>query len=374
MKPKHKETIVMKVAHMGKAALHRNCGKGCLALVFCLFSLWVPTQAQEVASNPAGFFRITLLGNSDTIVSLPYLRPAAASGLVASVSGNVLTVSGSTSWTASQFVYQPGVQANTYFMTVLSGAKEGFYYPIVQSTSDALTLNLADDTLDGMLPGDRIAVHPYWTLGTIFPKGRAVHASSSQLIRKTEILIPNYQGTGINLSAIKTYYFLNDDSGGTWRQFAHSGIKDDDVILPDVMFIVRHNIDTDTTLTVQGDVASSKWAIPLSTLLAGKQDNIVALPRPIDVSLNNSGLIESGAFASSPSRLVRTDELLVFNNTLKQKNKSAAATYYYCNGMWQRFPLTDDVGDEKPFKAGTGIIIRKASGPTIQLWINEPGY
>ena len=112
----------------------------------------------------------------------------------------------------------------------------------------------------------------------------------------------------------------------------------------------------------------------LATLVSGKQDNMIALPRPTDVSLDESGLIESGAFQPSSSRFIRTDELFIFDNAVRMKNKSASATYYYYNNMWQRYPLTTDVGNETPFQAGNAAVIRKASAATSPLWVNAPNY
>ena len=42
----------------------------------------------------------------------------------------------------------------------------------------------------------------------------------------------------------------------------------------------------------------------------------------------------TGAFRQSPDALNRIDELLVFDNALVGKNKSAAGDYYFRNGAW----------------------------------------
>lgn len=334
-------------------------------------SLYCVQAQTEVSSNPSGFYRIELLGNSDTIVSLPYLRPEAACGLVVSYTDNVVVVTGSPSWTENQWIYAAGVQTNSYFMLICSGTREGAYYPITANGADSLTLNLSGDTLNDLSAGDRVAIIPYWTLGSIFPNGQAAHASPSKYIRRTEIYIPNYNGTGVNLGSQKMYYF----SGGNWLLYLTTPvIGNDDPLLPDAYFVVRHNVATNTTLTLLGSVACSNWRIPLNTLASGKQDNVVALPRPASVSLLDSGLVSSGAFRASTSAYNRTDELYVYDNTVVAKNKSASALYYYYIDHWRRYNYTTNANDALVFTPGSGVVIRKGAFTENPIWLNEPGY
>jgi uncharacterized protein (TIGR02597 family) len=330
-------------------------------------SVWA---ADPVVSTPAGFHRIDLLGNSDTRVSFPFTRPEAAAGRVESISDNVVTLKGSPGWTANQFAYAGDPQPNAYYLQIRSGTKEGFYYPITGNGAGTLTLSLGGDTLTGLNAGDRVAVIPYWTLATVFPGGQGVHESLSEFVRKTEVFIPNLTGIGVNLSPTKTYYFLE----GHWYLYPLTDVKDDDVLLPDAYFIVRHNVGITTTLTIRGGVAMTKWVMPLRVNTNKKQDNVVALPRPSTVTLNSSGLIESGAFRPSGNEFVRIDELFVFDNNKTGKNKSASATYYYLIDHWARYPDTTDAGNDPVFAPGTGVIIRKGTGVGNPIWINQPPY
>ena len=340
-----------------------------LGIVSLVLSVQVLAQG-AVASAPSGFYRIQLLGDSDTFVSLPFLRPAEGWGLVGSVADNVVTIGGSPGWTADHFV-RAGVQTNTYFMLVCSGSLEGHYWGITDNAANTLSLDLNEGTLAGLAAGDRIEVIPYWTLGTVFPGGQSVHESPNDFTRRTEILIPNYGGVGINLSTANTYYFIS----GHWMLYPPSVAKDDEPLLPDGYFIVRHNVSTPTELTVRGSVAMTKWTIPLVVQPSTKQDNMLAIIRPNATSLNESGLIASGAFAGSPNDFARTDELLMFDNTTPGKNKSASDTYYYLSdpGAWRRYGSAADVGAEKIFTPGAGFIIRKNAGSTGVKWTN-PGY
>ena len=326
----------------------------------------------EIASDPAGFCKLTFLGNSDTIISMPFSRPTAASVTVSSISNNVVEVRGTPNWTADQFVYAAGIQSNTHYLRFESGAKEGRYYSITANGTNTLVLDLGGDSLAGVAYNDRLVVVPYWTLASIFRNGNGIHASSSPEDRRTEVLTPDFDGDGINLNAVKTYYFEN----GFWKQVGMgSANKNDDPFLPNCYLIVRHNIATNTTLNAMGAVIVSKIGLPLKTLTTVKQDNFVGLARPVPISLRDSELISSGAFSSSATPGGRTDELLTFDNTATNHNKSAFATYYHWNGAWRRVGSGATVMDDNQiFIPGTGVIIRKGTNSVSPLWVNPVTY
>jgi uncharacterized protein (TIGR02597 family) len=319
-----------------------------------------------VSSEYSGYCRLTLLGNSDTFLSIPFTRPPGEFGAVENVTGNLVQVHGSPNWSVDQWVYNAPSQTNTYYLLIRSGALEGDYFTITSNSSDTLTLDLQGTSIGGLSAGDAVAIVPFWTLGTISPGGQGIHESLSPGIRATEILFPNIQGTGINLSAGATYYFY----AGSWRRVGQSlTIKNDDVILPDMYVIARHNIAGDTTLTTQGIMLAGKSHIPLRRQTDAKEDNSIGLVRPMPVTLDNSGLFESGAFRSSPFPGSRTDELLVFNNGAIGKNKSAVATYYYYNGAWRKVGAGGaNVGTDVAFTPGGGVILRSGAANSAATW------
>jgi uncharacterized protein (TIGR02597 family) len=325
-----------------------------------------------VASDPAGFQKLTFLGNSDTIASMPFTRPAAASGTVSSASGNLVTALGAPGWATNQFVYAAGTQSNTYCLWFDSGTNEGRFFQITTNTTNTLTLDLSGDSLDGVATNDLFSIVPYWTLATIFPNGSGIFASPAPGDRFTEVLMPNFSGNGYNLSPSKTYYVW----GGSWKQVGQGGaVKNDDIFPPCTYLIVRHNVPTNSTLTSRGAVVVSKLAIALRVLSTNRQDNFVALSRPTPYSLDDSELVSSGAFRSSPLPGDRTDELLVFDNAATNKNKSPASTYYYWSDAWRRVGSGGTVMDtNQAFLPGTGVIIRKGTNNTQAVWTNSANY
>ena len=341
----------------------------------------------ETASTPAGFYRLDCLGNSDTIISIPFSRPETGFAHVQSIAGSTVTVKGTPGWSENQFVYAFGSQSNTYYLRLLAGAKEGSYYPIVANGTNSLTVSLGGDDLSSVTNDTRLLVVPYWTLGSAFPGGRGIIPSTSALLQKTKILIPNFSGAGINLSPAATYYYLGsancwcrvNDSQGTYG----TSNMNDVVLIPDLYFILRHPVTTNTVFTARGSVPMSKLSTPILTQPASKQDNFVALTRPVTHTLNESGLVQSGAFLSSTSQLIQNgDQLLVFDNGRIAQNKSPAATYYYLSSLsrWCRVNDsqgtygTTDMGNEPVFVPGTGVIIRKKLGSVSTNWVNSPNY
>jgi uncharacterized protein (TIGR02597 family) len=328
-------------------------------------------------SDPVGFVQLSLPGNSDSYVSIPFLRPNAGFALVASVAGNVITATQqySNPWPVNQFLYSAGTQSNTYYVRFVSGAAEGRTCTITANDTNSLTINATSDALAAIKPGDPLVIEPYWTLNSIFPNGAGVNVSPSQGSRNTEILIPDFTTSGINLSSTKSYYF----NSGVWKQFGLGSVDHgDDIVQLNAPFIIRHNVATNTTLVALGVVPMARWNAPLRIpdgTAGDKQDNYLALVRPAAVSLDDSGLVASGAFAASPLPGARTDELLTFDNSAVAKNKSSSAIYFYWSNAWRRVGSGSAAfGSALVFTPATGVIIRKGTNVLSPIWTNAPTY
>ncbi len=359
--------------------LHPSLFRTFLAAAACAVAGLSAARAATESTAPVGYQTISLLDNSDTYVSVPFHRPAVYHGQVASISGNVITVSGTPGWTSSQFVYAAGTQPNTYYVLVRNGAKEGNYYTVTANGSNTLMLDPAGDNLATIGTQTTIAVIPYWTIATLFPPSDAGTSFTPSTLASinTSILIPNIHGVGINLASSATYFYFNN----AWRKIGLSFAidKGDDILLPDTYFIVRNTNAAQTgTFTTYGRVLTGKAAMVLTTRPDRAQDNPVALARPVPVTLAESNLIGSGAFAVTTNWVMPTDLLLVFDNTTRVINKSATGTYYYFNNGWRKIghPPTADFSNDAVFSANYGVIIRKAATGTgsSATWANAPTY
>ncbi len=336
-------------------------------------------RAQSVTTEPVGFMTDSLLGNSDTFVSLPLIRPAAFVGGIQSAAGTTITVSGNP-WTAGQFVYAAGTQTNHYYALIgpasTSNPKEGHTYPITSNGTNTLTVQLGQDNLTGIPANAQVSIIPNWTLATVFPSGDqnvSFTATTDSTQYKTQVRVPDVSQPGINLP-YSTYFFSNNVNGSGqvgWRLVGDNTTnRGDDPLLPDSHIVVRNQNGAPTLSLVNlGGVVLKKFSTPLTTSTAGQQDNPVGLLRPLDVPLNATGLnLADGSFRAG-------DQLLLFNNAQVGINKSPSAIYVQtaaANGPWRLFG--DNVNDRGSdiIPAGTGFIIRKATGNgQPDFWTNS---
>lgn len=314
--------------------------------------------AETASSEPVGAFVSTAAANTDTRISATLARPPAARGAVASVAGNVISVSGSPAWTANTFV-----ATNTHYVRFLTGALRGQFLIVTANGSASLTVDSAGLTLTTLAVGDTFEVTPFWTLGTLFPPslaGTAFTATSSAFLPQTQLLFFDGNGTGINRAANAIYFFFN----GAWRK-SGANIQlsyDHTLIYPDSFFIQR-NKSAGTTLSYVGRVQPGA----LGTILEGattQNDNFMSIAFPVDITLANSGLATSG-FQVTTSTFQVKDQLLWFDPAGTGINRAADAIYFYFNGAWRKSgqPVTSDFGSTV-LKAGTGFIVRKAANGT----------
>lgn len=354
-------------------------------LAFALLASAVVAHATSTPSDPVGAFRMRLRAGSDTLVSLPLQRAALVECPISQVAFNQITPVG----------YFASIPAGGAYLLVMSGALEGAVLPVTSTVSthtlvvDAGTYNLSSlktEVANGSGQGDLVALIPYWTLDTVFPAGAGVQASSNRALLNTQVLAYDDTAIGTNLSAAAVYfYFAGDGSyAAGWYRFGDmSATAGGTRIPPHRYFVVRNPAGAETEILLTGAVRMAGYSIPLATLQAGRdQDNFVALPVPLPVTLAGSGLQESGAFAVSTNRALPQDQLLVFDNTVVGQNKSASAVYFYFAGNtsfaagWYRFGDMTQTAGNFTLKPGNGYIIRKhATTPAeIRTWVGVPGY
>jgi hypothetical protein len=111
------------------------------SLVALLFGAANFASAQvTVTTDPVGFTTTTLLGSSDTFVSIPFTRPPEFTGAIASASGSTITLVGNP-LSQSQFLYG-GAQHNHYYALIGpisgTGTKEGHTYLVTDNGSGTL--------------------------------------------------------------------------------------------------------------------------------------------------------------------------------------------------------------------------------------------
>jgi uncharacterized protein (TIGR02597 family) len=115
----------------------------------------------------------------------------------------------------------------------------------------------------------------------------------------------------------------------------------------------------------------------LEVRAAGRQDNAVALVRPIPVKLSDLGLGAAFEESADNTGLNRADELLVYDNLQAAVNKAPSKVYFRAAGEWRlddgsTYPPADD----HEVLPSTGLVVRKAAGASDDTlrWLNTPTY
>lgn len=363
--------------------MHTPLARHLLPALFAAGFLVSAAFAQTtVTTDPVGFVTVTCLGNSDTFVSTPLHQAAVFQGAVDSVTGgNVLNIANA-AFTADAY-------NGTHYVLVASGSKSGMWYAVSDTAANALTVDNAGDDISTALVGATVKVVPFWTLDTVMPNGQGVNQSTGFSGSTTsQVLIPNVTSAGINLATSAIYYYYSGAASGGegWRKQGSPWTQkfDSQILLPDSFFIIRHNVAGNTEITNSGSVQMTQIATVIGTIAPNTaQDNAIAFNAATPMSLSNSNLYQSGAFLGN-SAFTPKDSLIVFDNTVVGKNKSASAIYYYYTGAasggagWRKVgdPWTTKHDSTAVFQPGNGYMIRKAAAvtPASTTWIATPPY
>lgn len=343
------------------------------------------TQAQSVATNPVGYTTVTCLPNSDTIVSVPFLDTT--DSISPTVSGTVsatgtspdntasFTMGGITGLTTNQY-------QNLYYVRFTAGTLDGNVYQIASNTDTTVTINLNGDSATDIADGDAFTIYKFWTLGSLFPQETQTTIVESlgtlAFQQRSTVMLPDTSSEGVNLAPSSIFFLTSTGWKSTTAGFPAS---DDQILWPDTYFVIRHpaTVTESTNYVPTGTVdTQNKFIIPLATSTTGKQDNFVAITRPVDVKLSELNLFESGAFTASLGTLSfqRRDELMIYSNTSTGLNKAPTAIYFHDGTNWRLsdtgFPLANDA----VIKTTEGFIIRKyqTNDGATSFWSNTPSY
>ena len=356
-------------------------------------------SAEHSMLAPLGFNKIVCLTNSDTIVGVPFrmqgsMRNQLASAPIADPGDPDLF-----EIPLQSLNLTPGA-LDRHYLKFEGGAREGRWYDITANSATSVTIDLNGDTLDGVTQGDPVILTEYWTLDTLFPpdqattswtehpanpgewiqNGHAIVASAGTRAfeRRTEVLLPNIDGEGINRSSTG-FYFIHQ---AQWKKVNEQGTEFGSTILPpDSIFTIRNpsSVSHGTVFRISGSVDLSNFTIPLHTSTNSQRDAFIGLPRPVDVTLKELNLWESGAFIQSigTRAFQRRDELLVYDNAQSSLPKSVVAFYFHDGTNWLAVNDDDKLNrDDDVIPAGSGFIIRKyqtGTGETV-FWNNQPSY
>jgi len=354
-------------------------------------------SAETSTTHPIGFNKIVCLTNSDTIVGVPFRQQGSMADWIAGAPGEVTGEPDLAEISLQTLSLEPG-SLGKHYLKFDGGARDGRWYDITSNSATSITVNLNGDDLAGVGDGDRVIIAQYWTLDTLFPpdqattgwvensetgefiqNGHAIMASlgtrASQ--RRTLVLLPDIEGDGINRSA-NGFYYIHDNQ---WKIVGGGTTNLGETILyPDSILTIQNpdTVDHPTVYRSSGEVLIGEFTIPLLTQTVESRDTFIGLPRPVDLTLSELHLWESGAFVQSSGTRAsgRRDEVLVFDNSQTSINKSVVVSYYHNGTNWVAVGDSATNRDNDVIPAGAGFIVRKYPTDTGQtaFWNNVPSY
>jgi uncharacterized protein (TIGR02597 family) len=332
-----------------------------------LFTAGMAGNAQTSTINVVGYVKQTFAAGSDTIFVPQLLRPVEFSGTVSSVSVsgvNATLVCSSATFTPNSFQYVATTQPKTYYVSVTSGNLTGTGFLVDSNGTAEITV-----ALDGLSVTSAditgIEVRPLWTLNTLFPAADAnvsytPSTGTTGGTRRTQILLPDFTGTGINRAPTRTFFYnssLND-----WVLTTNIGTKAGDTpIVPGQYLIHRNTGGTPANLNsnLVGSVFTKPGAIYLATMTTSANDNLVALARPTDYLLSEIGFNDANFVQSSGTTGgTRRDTVIVYATTGSGINRAPLKTYFKTSGTW-RDTTAATIPVDPIIPAGSAVIIRK---------------
>jgi uncharacterized protein (TIGR02597 family) len=352
-----------------------------LALLAAASGAFAQTSA---STTPVGYLTLAAPATADTNFSIPLQTASVWAGVSTGVSGDVISVAAST-FTASQYVYVSGTQPNTYLLQPTSGALQGRQLKVTANGTGSVTVDPGgsnDVQTQGFVSGDTFVIRPYWTLKTLFPGGAGLGSTSDITNPTTVLFVTDNSTTNVNRSTSASYSY--DDGSDTglagWYDINSYTLSDDVVLDPSTVFTAHNSLGTALSLVVSGSVPATQVATLVVTDTQ-PNDNNIQLSFPVDTSLAQSHLFESGAVTATSDITNPLDVVMVFDPTAASYNPSSSATYAYDDGTDTGLAGWYDVNSYSlstgnVLKAGSIIIIRKGAGGSLTAtpWIAPLPY
>lgn len=340
------------------------------SLLAAAFACGMAQGAATAYTTPVGYVTLEVPASGDTNIGQPLQRPSTFAAAASSVVADTVGISTS-ALTVNQFVYSPPGQPNSYYLRITSGALAGRTFEVLSNTVNSITVDTDLQAL-GFASSNTFSITPYWTLGTLFPAGAGVGASTDELEPVAFVSFVDYSAVGANKSAAATYFYYQGAAlnGDGWynNDNTAAGKQDNLTLEPFQIAIVRNLEATAKEVVVTGTVPSTGT----ESLVFGKtsvNDSYFAIQMPIDVTLGQSGLIASGAVTTSTDELEPVDLVSTYDETASQFNKAAAKTYFHYTGVglsgtgwYDNDNTAAGIQDNViSLKAGRQILIRKSA-------------
>jgi uncharacterized protein (TIGR02597 family) len=331
-------------------------------------SLMGQVTSATATTDPVGFVSVSVNANSDQKIGVPMQQAPVFQGAASGVSGTSISATG-----------LPVVTGANYLL-VTSGSASGSWEQIATSAAGSLTLQSA---ITGFATGDEFMIRPFWTLGSLFPSGSGIPASSDVFSPSALVLLNNPAATGINIPAASFYLYHDGTQGPAGWYNANdisAGLQDNVVLSPEVSLTIRNQTSGEAKVTITGSVPVKSQSLEIVGSPSEQQDNLVYNQFPAGVTLGTSGLSESGAIQPSSDVFAPIDILLLYSSTNTGINPSATAFYLYHDGSqgpagwYNANDIPAGLQDNVPLPEGAAFVIRKAAGSPSASWTPQVPY
>ena len=356
-----------------------------ILFLLALTATAITAHAVDAYSPVVGFLRFDCPADSDTRVSVPFHPSPRWAGQLSVAPANQgngivrLTFSGTPAFATGELTTAP------HFLLCRDAAgPEGRHFPITAHTSSSVDVRASLSELTGLVQNGLVSVIPAWTIQALFPAATQTtfHASTGKLAsgRGSELLLFNEVTTGAAVAPSRRFFVTTTGWFEAGSGYSAAGSI---TIAPGQAFIIRHPAGVAATnFVAMNQVYGGLVKLPVRVTQGKKQDTVIALPRPVPLTLAELDLGSVFEDSTDLTPVGRKDELHLYANSAPApgtsgRNKAPAGIYFRHAGAWVRdsapaFPNSDAVAIEP----STSLLIRKALGTnnTPLLWSNAPLY
>lgn len=323
-------------------------------------ALFTLSNLPAVETDPVGYVTQTSANGDDTVVYPQLLNPSDLVGSPSDVTSGTLTVGSDLSEDSFK---------DSHFVLFCDGDLVGEWFQITGNTLN--TISVAEDLEAlGASTSDSIKVIAFWTLDTLFPEGDGFPGSADVTDPVAFILTNNPAATGTNYAPGNSFFYHTGEQTdeGWYLDGDFSDTVGDTPLSPETYFTIRNSSGEDVQFTAVGSVPVDLLATNIGRLVNGPQDNQLVNPYPSPLSLDDSGLVSSGAFEPSPDVTDPVDLLLIYDNDESSgTNVAPTKTYLYHSGEqttagWYLDGQFAETAGSDTIPAGGAFVVRKADG------------
>jgi uncharacterized protein (TIGR02597 family) len=348
-------------------------------LGFLLLAMPAGLRAESVAATPpAGFYKLTARGASDSMLAVPLVKRTVLLAKVVAVGENSVTLAADS---AADGAYAPSFEKSWYAQFV-TGALAGRCYKIVGNRAGVFSLATDGEDLRshalGVVAtgeaGDLVRIRPYWTVADVFGGGETAPIldpvadfGGGPYLESDAILLPDNEGVEVERMPL-TICFV---AGAGWRVVGNpTADLAGQPLPPGVPFTVRRQRSESAEMVLVGYVSQEPYLVRLPALAAGEdRDVAIALAHPENRSLADSELFSEagppGAIESSPDSLNVRDSLQEFDAVRRGFALPPAQCFHVTGAAWY---VSETRADDHVLHSGTGYLLRLRGSRPVRYW------